>query len=749
MLLFILLLALPSINMDSLMNGTQSGKSIFFLYSVTIISALWIIRFWLNQELVKIKLSTIDLLLATVVLYILLRNNRAELVHSLLFLELTGLAILYFIIRQQNRQSYLWLFIALIAGGLIQSIYGNLQLWGYFPSHHGLFKMTGSFFNPGPYSGYLAAVFSASLGLYLFDAKFEKFDHLIIRTTEHWHSISMKCFCRLKKFLSFESPNNSNNRNDSNNSNPSNISNIEASNSSSGFFRLFRLFSFFCLRPLQSNHSNNRNNRNISNPSNSNASNPSNISNNNNPSNSEAPTLPLIRSLAIAAAIAIILVLPASRSRAAWLAVLVSSSYLFLIKHQLYSRIRLYFNTRIRQFGLISLLAILLTTTVFGLYHFKKGSADGRLLIWKVSAEMIKDKPLLGHGYDGFKKHYMDYQAEYFQYNSESKEALVAGDTNYAFNELIQLTVEYGLVGLLLVLLVIIRIFSNPSNSSNREASNPSNSFYRSKAPTIETIVTIETSQTLFTHISRAVILSILVFGLFSYPLQILPVKICLVVAVAIVAGKSGHIGKINSLDAIQISNPIRFGLKSILSVGCLGLLWLATEHLNQLKTAHTDWKNAFDIYNVGAYPECLEDFELAYPQQKTNGVFLTNYGKALSMAEKHDEAVGVLKQATRYYPNIVVYTALGDSYKNLGRAANAEQAYFHAWYMNPSRFYPLYLLAKLYDETEQNAKAIEVAKELLEKDIKIESTAIKEIQEEMRMIVEKNKVETFNESKI
>jgi hypothetical protein len=67
---------------------------------------------------------------------------------------------------------------------------------------------------------------------------------------------------------------------------------------------------------------------------------------------------------------------------------------------------------------------------------------------------------------------------------------------------------------------------------------------------------------------------------------------------------------------------------------------------------------------------------------------------------------------------------------------------------MNPSRFYPKYLLAKLYDESGQNEKAVEVAKELLEKDIKIESTAIQEMREEMKKIIEKQDAETVNKSK-
>ena len=66
----------------------------------------------------------------------------------------------------------------------------------------------------------------------------------------------------------------------------------------------------------------------------------------------------------------------------------------------------------------------------------------------------------------------------------------------------------------------------------------------------------------------------------------------------------------------------------------------------------------------------------------------------------------------------------LSDSYNATGESKKAEAAYLHAWHMNPSRFYPKYLLAKLYDETGQKEDAVKVAKELLEKEIKVESTA-------------------------
>ena len=48
-----------------------------------------------------------------------------------------------------------WLF--LLLGGL-EAVEGFRQLYGFTASHHGLYALTGSFYNPGPYMGFIAVV---------------------------------------------------------------------------------------------------------------------------------------------------------------------------------------------------------------------------------------------------------------------------------------------------------------------------------------------------------------------------------------------------------------------------------------------------------------------------------------------------------------------------------------------------------------------------------------------------------------
>jgi len=164
--------------------------------------------------------------------------------------------------------------------------------------------------------------------------------------------------------------------------------------------------------------------------------------------------------------------------------------------------------------------------------------------------------------------------------------------------------------------------------------------------------------------------------------------------------------------------------------------LYPASQYLTRQYQAYKTWKEASDIYNVGAYPECLEDFEMAYPNLKANGIFLIQFGKGLEMAKKYEKSNTILNEAKQYLNNTILYTCLGNNDNALGKNIEAEQAYLHAWLMAPARLYPLYLLAKLYDETGQQEKAVAMANRVMEKEIKIESTAIREIRDEMKMII-------------
>ena len=83
------------------------------------------------------------------------------------------------------------------------------------------------------------------------------------------------------------------------------------------------------------------------------------------------------------------------------------------------------------------------------MYQMKRDSADGRLLVWKVSASMIAEHPM-GCGYGLFPKHYNLQQAEYFhEGHGTETERRNASFVYMAYNDFLEHGVEGGVIGML------------------------------------------------------------------------------------------------------------------------------------------------------------------------------------------------------------------------------------------------------------------------------------------------------------
>lgn len=117
----------------------------------------------------------------TVVAYNYDKNLSPE--HLLFFMQLT---VLWFALKAAYRFSPIvkeFVLIALLFWISVESIHGLGQLYGYFPSRHSLFKTTGSFFNPGPYGGFISLIFPLVLNYwFLYRRKYKFLGYLLILT---------------------------------------------------------------------------------------------------------------------------------------------------------------------------------------------------------------------------------------------------------------------------------------------------------------------------------------------------------------------------------------------------------------------------------------------------------------------------------------------------------------------------------------------------------------------------------------
>ena len=157
-----------------------------------------------------------------------------------------------------------------------------------------------------------------------------------------------------------------------------------------------------------------------------------------------------------------VIVLPASMSRAAWLALGVAALVWGFKELRLADWIRKH-----KAFAAIA--SVIMIIVMIGVFFLKKDSAIGRLHIWHMELRAIAEEPLTGHGKGSVLGVYGDTQAEYFA-DKERTEIItkVAGCPEYAFNEYLKIGVEYGIpsmLGAIVCLILVIALlmkFSSP-----------------------------------------------------------------------------------------------------------------------------------------------------------------------------------------------------------------------------------------------------------------------------------------------
>ncbi len=404
-----------------------------------------------------------------------------------------------------------------------------------------------------------------------------------------------------------------------------------------------------------------------------------------------------------------------TNSRAAWLSSICGIIYLFNKQYNLYGRFR--HLSKCRTAVVLIILVIGVFLLLLKLYYFKKDSADGRFLIWKVSTRMLADEPFFGHGINGFAANYMYYQAAFGTEKPDSNEMKLAVDNHLMFNEFFRITVEEGIIGLLIVSLLVIIIFRSKEKRDHENNG--------------------------ITDVLRASFLSFLIFSLFSYPLKIFQFQFVLVFMLAVL---SKHLKQFpfdsfehnnrNSLWRFPFNiNQTRiffFSLLLVLSSYC-------SVHSLKYLNANRQWGTTLDQFSENNYSKSMSVFQSVYPVLKNNSLFLSTYGKALNSAGYYNEAIRIIHQANYFLPNSSNYIELGKSFEHLNEYSLAEDSWNMASAMVPNRFTPKYLLVKMLLRKGDTNEAGDIATELVNKNVKIWSPELQAILDEMKQIKNTN----------
>lgn len=325
-------------------------------------------------------------------------------------------------------------------------------------------------------------------------------------------------------------------------------------------------------------------------------------------------------------------------------------------------------------------------------YFLKQGSADGRLLMTMVAGRAWVGEWLCGHGLGGYAQAYGAAQEAFFAARPGSPLSVVAGSPEYAFNGVLGVGMEQGVLGAVPAL--VLGLWSLAVLCRRGE-------------------------------VSAYGWLVLLVSSLFSYPFALWPFLSLAVAWVALAV----------SLEAgtAEVRWWKRTAVWPVVAVGGL-CVWHLSACTARRVEAYEEFRRVRGIQDVAF----LEDYRKKYEDLKAYPDFLFTFGTALREAGRYNESNAMLRQGTRVSCDPVFYTLMGNNYRDLGAVAEAESAYRKAFGMLPGRMYPLYRLMKLYEAEGQMRKAEEMARQIIAFRPKVDSPAVREMKNEAKKLTKR-----------
>lgn len=331
---------------------------------------------------------------------------------------------------------------------------------------------------------------------------------------------------------------------------------------------------------------------------------------------------------------------------------------------------------------------LLLTTICIGGYFYKKGSADGRLLIWKISMNMIVERPLVGHGTGSFGQKYMYYQADYFKKNSESALTIYADDISYPFNEFLHLWIEYGIIAVFIGGYLILHISLKKASVIGR--------------------------------IYCVAFIALLIYSLFSYPSYILGLLILFPVLLSGMESKS--------VFEIKLHLPIYC---CVLYGTLFSTFFFFFYTYGECKELNDNIEGLYSFDSAGV--EKAKDYFIEhYDLLKTNPRMIELYAGFYSN-HPQDRSKIILEDAIKIIPSSDLLCHIGDEYKRNGNMHKSIWAYQLAQNMVPYRIRPRYKQFLLYKELGNFHQAQEVAEETGLIPVKIKGTETLKMKGEMK----------------
>ena len=341
---------------------------------------------------------------------------------------------------------------------------------------------------------------------------------------------------------------------------------------------------------------------------------------------------------------------------------------------------------------------ICITVLLSSVLIFKRPSANGRLFAYKIELKTIKKNGFNGVGMGHFSNAYGITQREFFsktihirdgqlEYNESDRDRVFADNPKVGYNEYLQFGIVFGVGPLILFLSLVAMILYRLS---------------RLHSPFFYGMV------------------SMLVFAVFSYPFSLWEYLVLFLVCAAIAGCKP------DQSDSSMIASLL-FALICLIP---LLVFYKSTDSLRISYETEKLWNRQRSLFESGDYRSYEYCCSQLYPDLQCNCAFLYEYAYSLFENGKTDESEKVLNQSMALRGDPLSFILLGDIHKRQGLIAESEQDYFNSFLAIPDRLYPLYKLAVLYNDSNQEEKYRNMVRSIEDFHPRIESESTKQIRE-------------------
>ena len=332
------------------------------------------------------------------------------------------------------------------------------------------------------------------------------------------------------------------------------------------------------------------------------------------------------------------------------------------------------------------LIVVLLLTVIpvsFYLYNAKKASADGRMLIYKVSAMMIADKPLNGFGFGLFEKYYNDKQALYFRDGKATpKEQTHAAHVKMAYNEFLQHGVEGGVPALILYVgIFVVLLYRGHKLILNKAES------------------AIEQEHLL---IAISGIVAYMAMSLVNFTWQAIPATAVFLIYCAVLSSYDGW--KFNFPDLYRRT------IINLIFITALILLY------NQVRSAEAMYKHKIgrDYLQQRKIKESLTVLEPLSENLRFEENYWSDLASSYLMQKQYLKAIEALNRAGMYSSKPAIFHLKAVCYEQQGMVQQAIANWQRAALLEPNRMLPHYRLMNLYINMHDDENALLKARELI-----------------------------------